>query len=88
MVIMSVLTGVILLLITFWWKISLHASTISGTVTLLTILYGLIVVPAYAIVILVCWSRIVLKRHTLAQVTTGALLSMGLTVGIMAVRGH
>lgn len=79
--------GFILMIITFWWKISMHASSLSGTVTFLAVLYGNIVLPAFLLVLLVGWSRVVLKRHTAAQVTAGALLTGVLTLGMMVLRG-
>jgi membrane-associated phospholipid phosphatase len=81
------IVGFILMIITFWWKISMHASGIAGTVTFLTILYGKYVLPAFLLVFLVGWSRVVLKRHTAAQVTAGALLTAAITLGMLALRG-
>jgi membrane-associated phospholipid phosphatase len=79
--------GIILMIITLWWKISMHASSLSGTVTFLAVLYGAIVLPAFLLVVVVCWSRVVLKRHTVAQVTAGAILSAVITLGILMLRG-
>jgi membrane-associated phospholipid phosphatase len=79
--------GFILMIITFWWKISMHASALSGTVTFLAVLYGKIVLPAFLLVVLLGWSRVVLKRHTAAQVTTGAILTAALTLGMLILRG-
>jgi membrane-associated phospholipid phosphatase len=79
--------GFILMIITFWWKISMHASALSGTITFLAILYGKFALPAFLLVFLVGWSRVVLKRHTAAQVTMGAVLTAILTLGVLALRG-
>ncbi len=79
--------GFILMIITFWWKISMHASAISGTVTFLAVLYGKIVLPAFLLVLLVGWSRVVLKRHTAAQVTAGTILTAAFTWGMLMLRG-
>jgi membrane-associated phospholipid phosphatase len=79
--------GFILMIITFWWKISMHAAGLSGTVTFLAILYGKIVLPAFLLVLLVCWSRVVLKRHTAAQVIAGAVLTAAITFGMCVLRG-
>jgi membrane-associated phospholipid phosphatase len=78
--------GLILMIITFWWKISMHASGISGTVTFLAVLYGKYVLPAYLLVFLVGWSRVVLKRHTIAQVTVGAILTAAITLVMLVLR--
>jgi membrane-associated phospholipid phosphatase len=79
--------GTILMLITLWWKISMHASALAGAVTMLTALYGNVILPAYLLLILVCWSRVVLRRHTAAQVIAGSLLSIFLSVLTLAIRG-
>jgi membrane-associated phospholipid phosphatase len=87
-VMLAVITcGAILMLITFWWKISMHASVLAGVVTMLTALYGNIILPAYVLLILVCWSRVVLRRHTMAQVIVGSLLSILLSMLTLAIRG-
>jgi membrane-associated phospholipid phosphatase len=79
--------GLILMIITFWWKISMHASVISGTITFLAVLYGKIALPAFLLVLLVGWSRVVLKRHTAAQVSTGAILTAVFTLAVLVLRG-
>src|SRR6266567_1673434 len=76
--------GTVLMLITLWWKISMHASALAGAVTMLTALYGNIILPAYLLLILVCWSRVVLRRHTTAQVIAGSLLSIFLSILTLA----
>lgn len=83
----TVLLGLLLMVTTFWWKISIHMSSISSTLTMLSVLYGQIVWPAFLLLVLVGWSRVVLKRHTLAQVMGGALVSMAATLALLAWRG-
>lgn len=84
---LTLLLGLLLLLITLWWKISIHAAALAGAATVLTILYGLIFLPSFLLLGLVCWSRVVLGRHTPAQVISGALLSMGLALGVLLLVG-
>lgn len=79
--------GLILMLITFWWKISMHASILSGSIAALAAIYGQIVWPAFLLIILVGWSRVVLKRHTTTQVIAGSLLSITLILAVIAWRG-
>jgi membrane-associated phospholipid phosphatase len=86
LLLITILSGTILMIITLWWKISLHASTIAGAVTILTALYGTIILPAYLLVALVSWSRVVLRRHTTVQVIAGAALSIVLTTLILVIR--
>ena len=68
----AVNTGVVLL-ITFKWKISVHTTGISGPIAALILLLGVI----YPIVI---WSRVLLKKHTLAQAICGGVQGFILTV--------
>lgn len=57
-------------------KISIHTSAIVGFSTLLFIYYGFLVgIIGLLISIIVMWSRIVLKKHTLLQVLSAALVS-------------
>jgi membrane-associated phospholipid phosphatase len=64
----------VLAAITTVWKISIHCAVAAGSVTILTLLYGPGLLPAYALVALTAWSRVVLKDHTTAQVIAGSLL--------------
>jgi membrane-associated phospholipid phosphatase len=62
------------LAITRWWKVSVHATVASGAAATVVLLYGpwyLLLLPGVA---LVCWSRVVVEDHTVAQVVVGALL--------------
>lgn len=68
-------TVVIFMCINLWWKISLHTAFIAASVTLLVILYGWVAVVAIVLIPLMFWARMELKRHSLAQVVAGALLS-------------
>ncbi|MEV0383850.1 hypothetical protein [Nonomuraea sp. NPDC050643] len=61
--------------ITLRWKISFHAAVSAGTVVVFTH-----VLPAWpaaiagaAVVALVCWARVRLAHHTVAQVVAGAV---------------
>lgn len=83
----STISNCIMLITTFWWKISMHAASISGVVTMLAVLYGIVMLPAFLLIILVGWSRVVLHRHTIAQVTAGSLMSIILTASVLALRG-
>lgn len=61
-----------LLAVTPAWKISVHAAVSSGSVAMLALAYGPVALAAYALVVLVGWSRVALKDHTVAQVLAGA----------------
>jgi membrane-associated phospholipid phosphatase len=64
----------VLAAITTVWKISIHCAVACGSVTILGLMYGPQVIPAYALVALTAWSRVALKDHTTAQVIAGCVL--------------
>lgn len=67
-------TLLVVLAITRWWKVSVHATVAGGAVATVVLLYG----PWYLLLVLgvalVAWSRVVVEDHTVAQVVVGALL--------------
>jgi len=67
----------VLAAITFVWKISIHCAVASGSVVVLALTYGPLVLPLYVLVALLGWSRVVLKDHTVAQVVAGSVLGAG-----------
>lgn len=69
-----VTTLVTCLVITRWWKVSVHAAVAGGAVALLVLLYGRWLALLVVAVVAVCWSRVRLTEHTAAQVAVGALL--------------
>ena len=78
---------VIFMCINLLWKISLHTAFITVSVTVLVILYGWIAAVTVLLIPLVCWARIELKRHSLAQVATGALLGALIVVVVFYLFG-
>jgi membrane-associated phospholipid phosphatase len=87
LLLITTISGVIMLIVTLWWKISIHASSLAGAATMLTALYGAVMLPTFLLLILVSWSRVVLRRHTTAQVIAGSLLSIALSASILLLRG-
>ncbi len=85
--IMTVFSGIIMMLITLWWKISIHASSLGGVATMLTVLYGAIMLPLFVLLVLVSWSRVALRRHTIPQVIAGSLAGIVLTLVVLKIRG-
>ena len=63
--------------ITFVWKISIHCAVASGSVAILALSFGPLVLPSYVLVALLGWSRVALKDHTVAQVVAGSVLGAG-----------
>jgi membrane-associated phospholipid phosphatase len=83
----TALSGLIMMVITWWWKISIHAATMGGAITMLAALYGAIMLPGVALLVLVSWSRVVLRRHTAAQVVGGSMAGIILMVITLLARG-
>jgi len=75
----------VLAAITTVWKISIHCAVASGSVTLLALIYGAWLVPAYLLVALTAWSRVTVKDHTTAQVIAGCVLGAAAAVVTYAV---
>ncbi|MFG3053638.1 phosphatase PAP2 family protein [Kitasatospora sp. NPDC048239] len=71
-----------ILVITVWWKVSIHTAVAGGAVVCLAIALGpwwLLLSPLVAVI---GWSRVVLRDHTTAQTLVGAVvgaLAAGLT---------
>ncbi len=62
--------------ITIWWKISGHTSVAAAAATILAAAYGPPLLAAFLALPVIGWSRLVLRAHTAAQVTAGALLGV------------
>ncbi|MCI4146677.1 hypothetical protein [Streptomyces sp. MMS20-AI2-20] len=74
-VVIAMLAGLIsVLAVTFWWQVSVHSAVAAGTVTVLLLRHGWPVLPLAALVVVVGWSRLVLKAHTTVQLVCGAAL--------------
>lgn len=71
----------------FLSKVSIHTGGIAGLVTVLIVLFGRGALPAVLLVPLVAWSRVVLGRHTIRQVVTGALMAAAVTTAVLRVYG-
>lgn len=65
--------------ITRYWKISTHAIGITAPLAALTLLYGRQPLPFLVLVPMVCWARVYLKAHTVAQVLAGIGLAVATT---------
>ncbi len=69
-----IVTLVACLVITKWWKVSVHAAVAGGATATVVLLYGPWYLFLAAAVALVCWSRVIVEAHTVAQVVVGALV--------------
>lgn len=66
-------------IITHWWKVSIHATGVGGAVVSWAFLFGASAFPWFALVPIVGFSRVVLRKHTTAQVIVGSLIGLCLT---------
>lgn len=69
----------LVMLVTKWWKVSVHTTGIAGPLVALTFAFGPIVFPFYLLVVIVGTARIYLKRHTVMQVLVGGAMGLLLT---------
>ncbi|MGW2252953.1 hypothetical protein ACWCXH_22525 [Kitasatospora sp. NPDC001660] len=70
-----------ILVITVWWKVSVHTAVTSGAVVCLAIALGPWWLLLYPLVAVVGWSRTVLRDHTTAQTVVGTVVG-ALTAGL------
>jgi hypothetical protein len=61
-------------IITNWWKVSLHATVAGGATATVVLIYGWIMLLLVPLVALVAWARVKVADHTAAQVVVGAVL--------------
>jgi hypothetical protein len=86
-VLMATVTSVIMacgisLLVTHYWKISLHLVGMAGAVTVFVLMFGPHFLLLSPLVVLVGWARWQVHAHTVLQACAGASLAIGVTVGI------
>jgi hypothetical protein len=68
---------VVLLAVNTVWKISVDASVASAVVALLAAVHSPWWLLAYAMTVAVCWSRVALGYHSVAQTVAGSALGAG-----------
>lgn len=61
-------------IITRWWKVSLHATVAGGATATMLLIYGWVMLLLVPLVALVAWARVQVRDHTAAQVVVGAFL--------------
>jgi membrane-associated phospholipid phosphatase len=74
--------------ITTVWKVSIHCAVAAGSVTILVLLLGWWAAPAYLLIPLTAWSRVVVKDHTILQVVAGSLLGVAAALVTYALIPH
>lgn len=65
---------IVLLAVNTKWKISVDSAVASAVVAMLAVVHSPWWIAAYALVIAVCWSRVALTYHSIAQTVAGASL--------------
>ncbi len=70
----------VVMIATFWTKVSVHAAGVGGPSTALIYMYGLVTMPVVIIWIAVVWSRAVLRQHTLYQGMLGVSIGVIVTL--------
>ncbi|MFF3005705.1 hypothetical protein ACFVTF_23160 [Kitasatospora sp. NPDC057940] len=70
-----------ILVITVWWKVSVHTAVAAGAVVCLGIALGPLWLLLAPLVAAIGWSRVVLRDHTTAQTIVGAVVG-ALTAGL------
>jgi membrane-associated phospholipid phosphatase len=74
----------VLAAITLVWKISIHCAVASGSVAILALTFGPLLLLGYLLVGLLCWARVALGDHTVGQVVAGSVLGAGAAVAAYA----
>lgn len=65
---------VVLLAVNTVWKISVDSAVVSAVVAMLGAVHSVWWIGGYALVLAVCWSRVALVYHSVAQTVAGASL--------------
>jgi membrane-associated phospholipid phosphatase len=65
---------IILLLVNRFWKVSVHSAGVTGPIFALIFVFGFMALPLALMIVLVSWSRIKLKKHTVTQTFVGSLI--------------
>jgi membrane-associated phospholipid phosphatase len=70
------------LLVTLWWKVSVHTAVAAGAATVLALVFGPALLAVWPLVGVIGWSRVQLGDHTPAQVLVGVVLGAGVAATI------
>ncbi len=70
-----VFLATIMMTITLFWKISLHASTVSAFAMAIIMVFGIQYAWVYLFVLPVLWARYALRKHTVSQLIAGTFVA-------------
>ena len=79
--------GLVNLLLSPFFKISIHGELITLFVLLAILVVSVNLVFLVGLILLVAWARIYLKAHTLTQITSGIILSIVVTYLVFSLFG-
>ena len=83
------INGVVLLLITTRWKISMHVSVLSATVVAVVLLMpNAVRWPLLALIPALIWARVIRKRHSFWQGIGGCTVASIVTAGVLWSLSH
>jgi membrane-associated phospholipid phosphatase len=71
----SIVSSIILTVVTYFWKISLHTSWITFVVITFNILFGRWMLLMVPLIPVIGWARVRIKKHTVNQVILGVGIS-------------
>ena len=72
--------AITMLTISRFWKISLHMAGVGGFSTALLFVFGIPMLWVFLSLPLVAWARLHRRKHTLAQLVTGAIAGILVTI--------
>lgn len=75
-----------LIAVSSFWKISVHAMVAMMTTGVLATLYGPALWLLLPLVAVICWARVRLADHTLAQVAAGAAVGLAMAAAFVGLR--
>ncbi len=79
----AIIQLMLIVLITFRWKISGHCTAAAGLAVFVVALFGQSLLPILLLVPIIAWSRIRLDRHTFAQSIAGIFLGVATAASIL-----
>ena len=71
--------GVVATVVNHFWKLSVHASVAAGSMVVLALAFGPVLLATVVVVAAVGWSRVRLRDHTTWQVVAGTVIGAVVT---------
>jgi membrane-associated phospholipid phosphatase len=71
--------GLVATVVNHFWKLSVHASVAAGSMVVLVLVFGPVLLATFVVVAAIGWSRVRLRDHTALQVVTGTVIGAVVT---------